>query len=211
VEGGYDHATWGADETLRPLNLCVETLDGIRNHSWSRPAPMTPEGEVVSWADRIAYVCHDFEDAADTGIVAVSMLPALVRDRCGVERTSQLKSFIRAMVDAAAQTGRIGMMPEMAEALALFRRFNYEQVYLRPASRAQGQSVIALLQALVEYYADRPNLLPNAADGVAAGGAEALRASVAWVSGMTDRYACRQGAALLGWDRSRLPKGIDVG
>ncbi|MFM8506000.1 MAG: HD domain-containing protein, partial [Acidimicrobiaceae bacterium] len=63
VDGGYDHAVWGADVTLVPLNLCVETLDGIRNHSWSRPAPKTPEGEIVSWADRIAYVCHDFEDA----------------------------------------------------------------------------------------------------------------------------------------------------
>ncbi|MEZ5258661.1 MAG: HD domain-containing protein, partial [Ilumatobacteraceae bacterium] len=43
VAGGYDHAVWGADETLRPLNLCAETLDGVRNHSWSRPAPQTPE------------------------------------------------------------------------------------------------------------------------------------------------------------------------
>ena len=33
---------WGADVTLVPLNLCSETLDGIRNHSWSRPAPATP-------------------------------------------------------------------------------------------------------------------------------------------------------------------------
>ena len=39
VEGGFDHAAWGADVTLRPLNLCEQTLDGIRNHSWSRPAP----------------------------------------------------------------------------------------------------------------------------------------------------------------------------
>ena len=50
VEHGFDHATWGADVSLAPLNLCAETLDGIRNHSWSRPAPVTPEGEVVSWA-----------------------------------------------------------------------------------------------------------------------------------------------------------------
>ncbi|MBM3742596.1 MAG: HD domain-containing protein, partial [Actinobacteria bacterium] len=69
VDGGYDHAVWGADVALVPLNLCVETLDGIRNHSWSRPAPKTPEGEVVSWADRIAYVCHDFEDAVAAGVV----------------------------------------------------------------------------------------------------------------------------------------------
>ena len=75
VAGGYDHAQWGADVTLAPLNLCAETLDGIRNHSWSRPAPSTPEGEVVSWADRIAYVCHDFEDAVAAGIVSAEMLP----------------------------------------------------------------------------------------------------------------------------------------
>ncbi len=50
LPGGFDHAPWGADVALTPLNLCAETLDGIRNHSWSRPAPATPEGEVVSWA-----------------------------------------------------------------------------------------------------------------------------------------------------------------
>ena len=69
LDGGFDHAPWGADVSLAHLNLCSETLDGIRNHSWSRPAPSTPEGEVVSWADRVAYVCHDFEDAVKSGIV----------------------------------------------------------------------------------------------------------------------------------------------
>ena len=60
---GFDHAVWGADVTAAPLNLCAETLDGIRNHSWSRPSPATPEGEVVALADRIAYCAHDLEDA----------------------------------------------------------------------------------------------------------------------------------------------------
>src|SRR5580704_13380034 len=69
VVGGFDHAPWGADVSLASLNLCAQTSDGIANHSWSRPAPTTPEGEVVSWADRIAYVCHDWEDAVLTGIV----------------------------------------------------------------------------------------------------------------------------------------------
>src|SRR5690606_39274759 len=27
---GYDHAVWGADVVLVPLNLCRETLDGVR-------------------------------------------------------------------------------------------------------------------------------------------------------------------------------------
>ena len=211
VEGGYDHALWGADETLAPLNLCVETLDGIRNHSWSRPAPMTPEGEVVSWADRIAYVCHDFEDAVAAGVVAADQLPHVVRARCGSGRAQQLHTFIRGMLDAATEHGRVGMTAPEAEALAAFRRFNYDQVYLRPASQAQAGAVIGLLRALVERYADRPHLLPvERSAGLEAGSPEALRAAVSYVAGMTDRYACRQGVALLGWDPAKLPQGIDT-
>jgi dGTPase len=209
VDGGYDHAVWGADVTLVPLNLCRETLDGVRNHSWSRPAPATPEGEVVSWADRIAYVCHDYEDAVAAGIVSEDMLPALVRSRIGTDRSTQLGTLVRAMIQATAETGRIGMAVPIADALAEFRRFNYEHVYLRPASKAQADAVIALLRALVEHYADRPNLLPDE-HGLDAGSPEALRGAVTYVGGMTDRFACRQAMGLLGWDRDRLPVGIDV-
>jgi dGTPase len=70
--------------------------------------------------------------------------------------------------------------------------------------------VISLLQALVEHYADRPNLIPDGAEAVVAGSDEALQRAVAYVAGMTDRFACRQGVALLGWDRAKLPRGIDV-
>src|ERR1700704_1090573 len=80
VPGGYDHAVYGADVTLAPLNLCAETVDGVRNHSWRRPAPSTAEGEVVAWADRIAYVCHDFEDATRAGILSPDDLPSDVAD-----------------------------------------------------------------------------------------------------------------------------------
>ena len=219
LEGGFDHAPWGADVTLQPLNLCAETLDGIRNHSWSLPAPLTPEGEVVSWADRIAYVCHDFEDAAAAGIVTADMLPAIVAERCGRDRSRQLGTFVRAMVAATTATGRIGMTPDIAEALAEFRRFNYEYVYLRPASQQQAAAVVSLLRALVEHYADRPHAIPHQtiaaalgdrADYVDAGGAGALRAAVAYVAGMTDRFACQQGLAQLSWDPAKLPRGIGV-
>ncbi len=207
VDGGYDHAQWGADVTLAPLNLCAETLDGVRNHSWSRPAPATAEGEVVSWADRIAYVCHDFEDAVAAGIVGAGMLPAVVADRCGATRSRQLGSFIHGMVRAAAEHGRVGMTEPEAEALAEMRRFNYDHVYLRPASRQQAAAVVELLRALVEHYADRPQLLPDPPRATG-GSDQAVRAAVAYVAGMTDRFACREAVGLLGWDPAKLPAGV---
>lgn len=211
LEEGYDHAVWGADVVLAPLNLCAQTIDGIRNHSWSRPAPSTPEGEVVSWADRIAYVCHDFEDAVHAGLVTPDDLPEAVRAECGTTRSSQLNAFIVGMVEAIATTGVIGMTPRKAAALAEFRKWNYERIYLRPESRDQGETVVRMLRSLVGFYAEDPTTMPPewvAASGLAT---DPVRAAVAYVGGMTDRYACAEAVARLGWDRTKLPRGIGVG
>ena len=208
LEGGYDHAVWGADVALAPLNLCIETLDGIRNHSWSRPAPSTPEGEVVSWADRIAYVCHDFEDAKHAGLVKVGDLPLLVRERCGTTRREQLAAFINGLLSATTRTGRVSMEEPVAEALAAFRAFNYEDIYLRPASVEQARRVIEMLRALVDHITVNPQHLPDDAD---MSGADATRVfAVGYVGGMTDRFACRSAIRLLGWPADRLPAGLDL-
>jgi dGTPase len=205
---------WGADVVLAPLNLCAETLDGVRNHSWSRPVPSTAEGEVVSWADRIAYVCHDWEDAVSAGIVTPDMLPEAVQAHCGRTRSEQLGAFIRAVVDTVSTAGRIGMAGPVADALARFRAANYEHVYMRPASLAQARAVIAMLRALVDYFTDRPNTLggPDGGDpggrGTQAGSEAAMRAAVTYVAGMTDRFACQTAVARLGWDPARLPHSV---
>jgi dGTPase len=209
VEGGYDHAVWGADVALAPLNLCAETLDGVRNHSWSRPNPSTPEGEVVSWADRIAYVCHDLEDALAAGVVRPDQLPSSVVERCGVDRSQQLAVFIRALARTSSRSGLISMDADTAQTLADLRRFNYEQIYLRPESQRQNAQVIDLLQALVEHYCAYPEHLPGAPDSDRS--SEVLRrAAVTYVGGMTDRFACDRAVDLLKWSPDRLPRGIDV-
>jgi dGTPase len=203
---GYHHAIWGADVVLAPLNLCRETLDGIRHHSWSLPTPVTPEGVVVSWADRCAYSAHDLEDAVADGIVDLADLPADVTEVVGADRRSQLEGFIGALVDGIVRTGRIGMATSHAEALAALRAFNYERIYTRAESLEQGRAVIAVLRGLVEWYAQDPSRLGSARhDGV-----DPVRDAVTYVGGMTDRFAFDTAVDRLGWDRRALPRGIDL-
>ena len=209
VPEGYDHGPWGADVVLTDLNLCLETLDGIRNHSWSRPAPTTIEGEIVSWADRIAYCAHDHEDAVHAGIVGRDELPAEVAAVCGRSRRQQLHTFVRAVVATMAEHGEVGMAPDPAGALAALRAFNYERIYVRPASLAQSKAVVDVLRALVEHYAACPGLLPEPDASADPGGPAAIRAAVTYVAGMTDRYAFDTAVTLLDWDPDRLPQGID--
>ncbi|HEX2039596.1 MAG TPA: HD domain-containing protein [Acidimicrobiales bacterium] len=203
VEGGYHHAVYGADVVLADLNLCAETLDAVRNHSWNRPAPRTPEGEVVAWADRIAYVCHDFEDAVRAGIVAVHDLPLEVADVVGVRRSAQLHAFITALVDTIAQTGRVAMRRAEADALAAFREFNFERIYLRPEAVRQAEAVIELLRALTEWYTAHPSAVGDPDAHL-----DPTAAAVRYVSGMTDRFAFRTAVEHLGWDPSKLPRGV---
>jgi dGTPase len=212
VPGGYDHAVYGADVTLAPLNLCAETLDGVRNHSWRRPAPSTPEGEVVAWSDRIAYVCHDFEDAVRAGILGPADLPDEVADVVGRRGARQVGAFVNAVLDAVDRTGRVGMTEPAAGALAAFRAFNFDRIYLRPAARKQAEKVIGLLSGLVDFFVDAPMRMPAAATGMHAdltpGSLEAASVAVRYVSGMTDRYALGLGVELLGWRPEGLPRGV---
>ena len=209
---GYHHAVWGADVVLAPLNLCAETLDGIRHHSWSLPTPLTPEGAVVSWADRCAYCAHDLEDAASVGIVDPADLPDEVAAVAGRARSAQLRCFVTAMVECITGTGQIGMAEDHARALGALRAFNYRHIYKRPASVAQGEAVVKVLRSLVSFFVDHPELIdPEEARAVPAGtGGEGdgLRAAIAYVSAMTDRAAFSTAVELLGWPVDKLPRGV---
>jgi len=206
---GYDHAVYGADVTLAPLNLCLETLDGVRNHSWRRPAPATPEGEVVAWADRIAYVCHDFDDAVRAGILAPEDLPDQVSSVVGTRPSEQIGTFVLAVLDAVERTGHVGMTEPAAGALAAFRAFNFERIYLRAAAGRQAERVIGLLRGLIDYYTDAPRRLPDVEALTAApGSSEAAALAVHYVSGMTDRFALGLGVELLGWRPEHLSRGV---
>ena len=135
-----------------------------------------------------------------------------MRERCGDRRGEQLGTFIDGLVATTLRTGRVGMDDDLAEALAAFRASNYEHIYLRPSSVAQGEAVVDVLRALVEHFSDRPHLLPTTGhdDGLTGGEPGAVHAAVAYVAGMTDRYAFSQAVALLGWDPDKLPVGIGV-
>jgi len=170
------------------------------------PAPATPEGEVVAWADRIAYCCHDFEDAVAAGIVVEGDLPDAVRDVVGADRRTQLHRFITTMVTTIADTGRVGLRKAEADSLDAFRAFNYERIYLRPEARDQAQRVIELLRSLTSWFVDHPEETGNGP--CPAGSDEAVAEAVRYVSGMTDRFAFRLAVERLGWDPAALPRGV---
>ena len=104
------------------------------------------------------------------------------------------------------------MAEPAAAALQAFREFNFERIYLRPASRRQAERAIGLLRGLVEYFSDVPSRIPPGSTGMHAsiegGSEESAAVAVRYVSGMTDRFALGLGVELLGWRPDDLPRGV---
>jgi dGTPase len=95
------------------------------------------------------------------------------------------------------------MRREEADALDAFRAFNFERIYLRPASVEQARRVIDVIRSLTDWFVDHPEV-PD----VERGSPEAVAAAVRYVSGMTDRFALRLATERLGWDPARLPQAV---
>jgi dGTPase len=104
------------------------------------------------------------------------------------------------------------MTEPAATALAQFRAFNFDRIYLRPAARRQAEKVVHLLRGLVDFFVDAPTRMPVDATDVhadlVAGSPETAAVAVRYVSGMTDRYALGLGVELLGWRPEELPRGV---
>ncbi len=198
LPGGFNHATFGANVTLRDLDLCDETLDGIRNHSWSLNLPQTPEGEVVSFADRIAYVCHDLEDALSCGMITRRDFPrGELASFLNRSRAEQIDTFIRGVIQGTLESGSLAIMKEQGELLGEMRVFNTERIYKSPQSVEQNDLVIATLSELVDYLVHATDKLPESYRNSIDEGRSEVEAVVEYVAGMTDDYAYRLHAELV--------------
>ncbi len=191
VDGEWLHSDQGVRvfSVLEPINLSWEVLDGIRAHTWKiTPGPATQEGMLIRYADRIAYLVHDMEDAVRAGILSHAMLPAESRAAFGEPGRQWVSTMIHAVIEESIRQGEVAMAPEVLEAMNGFRKFMFENVYLRPESMVQAGKAVRILRDLVDYYLEHPDEMPASYRLPE----EPLVTQVLdVVAGMTDRYALR--------------------
>ena len=188
-------------EVLEPCNLSWEVLDGIRAHTWRvKPPPHTSEGWACRFADRIAYLNHDLQDALRAGVIRVEDIPGEIVDVLGpVSGGSWINVMIEAVIDESCKRGRLAMDADIMLAMKRFREFMFERVYLRPEAEAQAERARGVIHQLVEHLLAHPDDIP---DSYRIADAEPLTQALDYVAGMTDRYA------LSLHDRLFRPRGL---
>ena len=142
------------------LNLTWEVRDGILNHTWSMPEPSTLEAKVARYADRIAYISHDIDDAIRAAVLSPSELPDRTNAVLGQTPSERIDSMVGSLVDAST-SDEVKMGAEVFDVMADTRKFMFERVYMRPEMKPQLDRARALLEALLAHYTASPDSVPD--------------------------------------------------
>ncbi len=182
------------------LNLTAEVLDGILCHTRGKEAD-TLEGRIVKFADRIAYINHDIDDAVRGGIITEDMLPTDAVEFLGNTKSQRINSMVAAVVNNSDDDIR---MDEMTfKYYDILHSFLFKTVYTNPKAKFEESKVYGIIEGLYNYFINNPNMLSGEyAEICKREGAE--RAVVDYISGMTDHYA------IMTYSDIYIPKSWDI-
>jgi dGTPase len=180
------------------LNLTWEVRDGIVNHPWSMPQPATLEAQVVRFADRIAYINHDLDDAMRAGVLEEAEIPRDPLAVLGSTHSARIDTLVNDLIANSWDNSEVRLSRSVFDALDRIRNFMFEQVYMRTGARAEHEKAVTLIRELFTYYLEHPDQLPEESRSAPGD----LQTRVAdHIAGMTDRYALRT------YERLFLPQG----
>lgn len=172
------------------LNLTWEVRNGIGCHSLSNPSPegraKTHEGRIVYFADKIAYLNHDIEDALRAKVLCNDDIPWTIKYTLGRTKSQRITTLITSVVENSGEDIRMG--EETQEAFTQFNTFMYEAVYTNPRAKGQEAKAEAVVTRLYEHFVEHPQEMPDEYQ-IILERSDAQRAVCDYISGMSDRYA----------------------
>lgn len=169
----------------RGLNLTYEVRNGIVCHTSGAEAD-TAEGRIIRWADKIAYMNHDIDDAIRAGVLREEDIPKSITDVIGNTKTKRITAMIRSLVDNS-RDGDIKMDEDTLSAYKALSEFMFQAVYLNEYAKKEEKKVPRIMESLFSHFKN-PDYLPDYMKLIAeCEGTEV--AACDYVAGMTDHYA----------------------
>lgn len=172
------------------LNLTWEVRDGILNHTGDNQAA-TPEGRLIKYADRIAYINHDIDDAIRAGILREEEIPKELKEALGDSHSGRINRMIQGMIAyGEANDGKVGMVEEVRGPMGELRTFMFDHVYNNKTAKSEDGKVERLLEDLYGYYLQNFHALPD--EHISLYSPEKLKKEDVvcdYIAGMTDRFA----------------------
>ena len=143
---------------------------------------------IVRTADRIAYLCHDYDDSLRAGLIKEGDLPAEVYDKLGTDTSRMITSMVSDMIMTSQGAGDILQSAAIKQAMDTFREFMFTHIYHSDKLSREREQAAFVLRELYHYFLDNFAQLPK----------EFIKREARWgrqkivtdyVAGLTDSYA----------------------
>lgn len=197
---GFDHA----EHSLRVvdlleskpgregLNLTWEVRDGILHHSKEQSAnpAHTLEGQIIKFADRIAYLNHDIDDSIRAGVLILDDIPKEVVEVLGMSHSERITTLVESVIEYGIDEDRIGMRTDIYEAMISLRQFMFQNVYYNEKVKSEDGKVGRLIKDLYYYFMEHREAIPKEHLIFAEKHGVSDDDTVTdYIAGMTDRFA----------------------
>ncbi len=140
------------------MNLTFEVRDGIVNHTGDGKAS-TDEGSIVKFADRIAYINHDIDDAVRAGVISASDIPCDLLKSLGHTNSERIDNLITDLVYESLKNDKISMSEKTEADMMSLRDFMFKNVYNTMKDRDEHSLII--IEKIYKHFISNPSLLPQ--------------------------------------------------
>ena len=166
------------------LNLTYEVRDGILKHTNQKAE--TREGQIVRFADVIAYINHDIDDSVRAEILTEDDVPRSITDVLGHSKSERITTLITSIINGGAQ--EIHMDERTAQAYDALHKFMGVSVYTNPKCKSEETRAQDMIAYLYQYYILHIEALPaQYLNNAYKYGADT--AVCDYIAGMTDGFA----------------------
>lgn len=194
LKDGFEHCVQSVrvvekiENKGRGLNLTKEVRDGILNHRTSG-RPKTLEGQAVRFADKIAYINHDIDDAIEARIMKEDDLPKAPREILGFSVKDRINTLIIDIIKNSEDKPELTMSDDVASAMQELRKWMFENVYVNSIAKQEDKKASELVFLLYNYYLNNIELMTDEYLDLINQGESVERVIADYISGMTDDYA----------------------
>lgn len=170
------------------LNLTYEVREGIIKHSGLELSE-TLEGQIVKYADRIAYINHDIDDAIRADIIKDNDLPRKAIEILGNSHGIRINTMIMDIIINSEDRSAITMSPLVGKNTEDLRSFMFQNVYLNNKAKSEEGKAEYIIEELYKYYLKNIDNLPKEHLDMYKN-IESSKEDIIcdYIAGMTDRY-----------------------
>lgn len=175
------------------LNLTYEVRNAIVCHTGDVEAD-TLEGRLIKFADRIAYINHDIDDAVRAGVLKSEDIPAELKAVLGDTHRKRIDVMVKSIIYKTVDNMKkdifsIDMQPEIYEATMKLREFLFENVYFNPIAKSEESKAGEMLTLLYDYFCKNIDKVPEEYRRNIGETCSKERAVCDYLACMSDRYA----------------------